>query len=144
MALASGSVMALPMVLAFFPEPGASFAPMASGWLIFGLYVLAGLLAGALCAYLAVGRGLAPVPWFFAGLVLNMLGLAAILTRPRGIGSEGGLPADIVPPGLRKVARTFSAIACPGCGSPQHPAAKKCSACGGPLNATATSDMSRA
>ena len=48
---------------------------MAFGWLWLGVYVLAGLVCSALCGYIAVGKALTPLPWFFAGLAGNLAGL---------------------------------------------------------------------
>ena len=99
------------------------------GWLYFGLYVLLGLSAGAVCGALAVSRALPPLPWFFAGLVANLPAIAWLLTRPRGdsAGPEG------VPSGLVKVPRTRTPRPCPHCGGPNHPAATVCARCRGRL-----------
>lgn len=116
---------------ALFDEEQVREAPLATGWLLVGLYVLAGLLCGALAAYLAVGRSRPPLTWFLAGLLGNVVALAALLLLPRGAPAE--LPAGI-PPGLAKVPRTRSPAACPTCGAPNHPAAAHCSQCGSALS----------
>jgi hypothetical protein len=89
------------------------------GWFYFGLYALAGLVAAAACGTLAVGRARPAWFWFFAGLFFNLLALVALLSSPRG--------------GVAALPVTRAPIACPGCGSEIHPAAKRCSACGAPL-----------
>lgn len=125
---------------ALFDEEQVRDRPLASGWLLFGLYVLAGLLCGALAAYLAVGHGRRPLPWFFAGLALNVLAPAALAALPRG--DLSALPAG-VPPGLAKVPTTRAPAACPVCGSPNHPAARRCSACGAALAPGAEPETAR-
>lgn len=104
------------------------------GWLIFGVYVLFGLVFGALCAYLAVARGHGPIPWFFLGLFFNLLALIGIFTKAKG--DIERLPAGI-PAGLRKVPTTRAPSYCDGCGAENHPSAVKCGACGGVLRPSA-------
>jgi len=101
------------------------------GWFGFGLYMLTGLVFGAACGAIAVGRSRAPWPWFFAGLVVNVFALAALLTRGPG---EPASHIDGIPPGLRKVPTTRDPIACPACRSQLHPAARLCSQCGAELS----------
>jgi hypothetical protein len=125
---------------ALFGAPGGTGA-LASGWFLLGSYVLAGLVCGAVCAYVAVGRGLSPAPWFFAGLAFNLIALAMLIAGSRRV---AGVPPGVLPSGLRKVPLTLSPVACPSCGAAQHPASSACSACGGTLSPTAASDMSRA
>jgi hypothetical protein len=114
--------------------------PMGRGWLWLGLYVTAGLVAGAACAYLAVGRALRPLPWFLAGLAGNVVALAILATRPAG--DRRALPEG-VPPGLVKVATTHAPAACPVCGATNHPAAAACSACGAALSPTVQAETAR-
>ena len=52
---------------------------MTSGWLYLGIYVLVGLVCAAACGYLAVNRGLQPIPWFFAGLVGNVAAIFVLI-----------------------------------------------------------------
>lgn len=135
-----------PMPLAFLPGPAGMDGPapgMASGWFLFGLYVLAGLLAGALCAWIAVGRGHSPAGWFFAGLAFNAAAVMVLLALPRPAGGTG-VSVPSVPRRLGKVALTHAPVACPACGSPQHPASARCASCGGRLKPSASSDLSRA
>ena len=111
---------------ALFDESAMDAPSMASGWLLFGLWVLVSLTTGALCAYLAIGRGKPPVVWFFAGLLLNVVGVVAVLASGRGETSRlvGGAPD-----GLTKIPSTHAPRRCPGCGATNHPAARRCSAC---------------
>lgn len=116
-----------------FDEGSVAAEPRAGtyGWFVFGLYILTGLVFAAACGAIAVGRSRPAWPWFFAGLLMNVLALAALLTRGRGDASSR---LDGVPAGLRKVPTTRAPIACPGCQSQLHPAAKLCSRCGAELS----------
>ncbi len=106
-------------------EQSIGTAARGRGWLYLGFFVLAGLAVGALCGALAVVRGHPPLPWFGAGLVLNVLAFALLVFLPRGerYGPEG------VPAGLGKVPLTRAPRRCPCCGAPHHPAARACAAC---------------
>ncbi len=110
------------------------------GWLYFGLYVLAGLLAGALCAFIAISRGRAGLPWFAAGLFLNVVAVVLVLTRPRL--DTNALPAGI-PRGFAKVPLTHTPTPCPQCGETNHPSASRCAGCGADLQPTATAESAR-
>ena len=103
-------------------------------WLWVGGYIFVGLLFAALCGYLAVSRGLAPVSWFFAGLAGNVAALVVLLVTPRG------LAAANLPGGLTKVPRTHTPVACDGCGASNHPAASRCAGCNAALQPTAASE----
>jgi len=95
------------------------------GWFALGIYVLLGLVFGAICAYRAVNHALKPWPWFLAGFFLNLFGFLALLTRPAGDSRAAGLP-----PGLVKVPTTYSPRVCPRCGATNHPSATSCGECG--------------
>jgi hypothetical protein len=112
---------------ALFDEAAVRALPIGRGWLAVGTYLVAGLVCGALCAYLAVGRARPALPWFFAGLAGNVLALAAVLAGRRG--DLSALPAG-VPRGLAKVPTTRAAEPCPACGNPHHPSSRRCPACG--------------
>jgi len=114
-----------------FDEAGVAARPMASGWLVFGLYVLVGLIFAAGCGYLAVARAHRPLPWFFAGLLGNVAALVVLLATPRG--DAAAMSPFGVPPGLAKVPTTRSPQPCPRCGGTNHPAATACSGCAAPL-----------
>lgn len=105
-------------------------------WLAVGVYVVAGLVFAALCGYLAIARGHAPLPWFFAGLVGNVAAFGVLLATPRGSG-------DAAPPGLAKVALTRHPVTCSGCGASNHPAAGACSACGTKLQPAFTPETAK-
>jgi len=103
----------------------------------FSIYVLVGVVFGALTAYVAVDRGHHPVRWFFAGVLFNVLAFGAILLAGRGrhdAGPEG------VPPGLRKVPRTRTPRRCDECGTLVHPAADRCPKCGTALEPRADAE----
>ncbi len=125
---------------ALFDENALRARPMATGWLWFGVYVLAGLIFAAVCGYVAVSRALSPIPWFFAGLVGNVAGLVVLLVTPRG--DERQLPAGI-PRGLRKVPLTRAPVRCASCGAMNHPAAQGCSDCGAGLEPAVESEARR-
>lgn len=126
---------------ALFDESAAEGPPMRTGWLWFGLYVLGGLVSAALCGYLALGRGLPALPWFAAGLLVNVLAVAALLTSRRR--DTSALPAG-VPPGLSKIPTTRSPVRCASCGGANHPSARRCGACGGDLSPEIESEAKRA
>ena len=124
----------------FDEEAYRQAAPKSSGWLYFGLYVLAGLVSAALCGCLAVKRGMAPIPWFFVGLVGNVAGLLVLLVAGKGdtTTAVAGIPA-----GLAKVPTTHNPRACAKCGHLNHPSARACAHCSVPLQPTAQSEMAR-
>ena len=121
---------------------GAESAPaeLSAGWFFFGVYVLIGLLFGALCAHRALNTGYNPITWFFAGLVFSLVGYAALLTRPK---REVVAPAGI-PSGLGKIAATYAPAPCPKCSTENHPSAAQCLGCGAKLSPQLTSEVSRA
>jgi hypothetical protein len=123
-----------------FDEEALQGRAATGGWLILGLYVLAGLLFAAWCGYLAVGKALAPVPWFFAGLVGNVAALVVLWIAPR---REPAALAGAIPSGLGKVAVTPQPVPCPGCWSSNHPAATACSLCGAELTPTVEPETAR-
>lgn len=115
-------------------------AELSAGWFFFGVYVLIGLLFGALCAHRALHMGYDPISWFFAGLVFSLLGYLVLLTRPkRDVVAPAGIPS-----GLRKIAATYAPAACPKCGTENHPTAAQCLGCGASLHPQLTSEVSRA
>ncbi len=119
--------------------------PLETGWLVFGLYVLAGLLAGAVCSYVALDRGLPAWGWFFAGLAANVVAVAAVMTRGRAAGATGG-PAGsgLSKPGMTKIPTTPSPVACGHCGERNHPAASACASCGHALEPAFEPETARA
>lgn len=115
-------------------------AELSAGWFFFGVYVLIGLLFGALCAHRALHTGYNPISWFFAGLVFSVASYLILLTRPkRDVVAPAGIPT-----GLRKIAATYAPAACPKCGTENHPSAAQCLGCGAALQPQLTSEVSRA
>jgi hypothetical protein len=109
-------------------------------WFLAGLYVLAGLVFGALCAHRALQAGRSAPAWFGAGLALNVIAYVWLLTRPRlATGSPGG-----VPEGLGKMPATFAPQPCPSCGRMNHPAASQCADCGATLQPAVSSEVGKA
>lgn len=125
---------------ALFDEESLAPRVLELGWLLFGVYVLVGLLAGGGCAYVAVARGLAPIPWFFAGLVGNIVALMVLWTRSAA--DISALPQG-VPRGLVKVPTTHAPIICPACGRPNHPSTAQCSGCGAALSPSIEAEAAR-
>ncbi|MEE8458314.1 MAG: hypothetical protein V3S08_00490 [Phycisphaerales bacterium] len=118
----------------------ATDRPMAYGWLWLGGYVLAGMLCSASCAYIAVCKGLTPLRWFFSGLFGNVAGLGLVMFVPRGDAAR--LPAGI-PAGFAKVPTTRAPVACPSCGTANHPSATRCADCHKTLTPTVTAETGR-
>jgi hypothetical protein len=114
--------------------------PGASGiWLYAALYVLAGLVFGALSAHRAVQAGYRPLAGFAWGFLLNVVGYAVVLSRLR---YQRQLPAE-VPRGLRKVPVTHAPLTCPSCGASNHPSATYCPGCGVRLHPNISSEVER-
>jgi hypothetical protein len=98
---------------------------LASRWMWFGIYVLAGLVFGGFTAHLAVRKGYSPAGWFLRGFVLLGGAYLYLCRKPARPG------ASSAPVGLAKVPLTSQPVACPACGEPNHPSASQCLACGG-------------
>ena len=127
-----------------FDEAAMEGPAMHRGWLWAGIYVAVGLVFGALCASLALGRGRRPLPWLVAGLLGNVVALAVLLARtPAADGVTGTGPAGSLGP-LGRIAATRAPRECPRCGAPNHPAASACSSCGAALEPLALSEAERA
>lgn len=122
------------------PNAGSLWGPWWA-WLALGLFVVAGLICAGLCAYRALNRSINPIPWFFAGLFLNVLGYVWLLTRPGGqaVPSMGDSRR-----GLVKIPATYMPRACPKCRTPNHPAAAVCANCGSALRPVVESEVARA
>lgn len=124
---------------AFLGAGPGSYA-ISPAWFIFGLYVLLGLLFGALCAQRALHTGYRPLGWLGAGLLFNVFAYVWLRSRPpRGVRLLEGPPA-----GLRKFASTYSPRPCPHCGTANHPAASSCPGCGAQLKPAAESEVQKA
>ncbi len=109
-----------------------------SGWFWFGSYVVVGLLCGAWAAYLALSKGLTPLPWLLAGLAFNVVAVARVAMLPRGDLSQvpGGMPG-----GLGKIPLTHAPVACAACGGVNHPNARACVGCGARLKSSESESM---
>lgn len=121
---------------------GAEFeqAGLTNAWLYAGLYVLLGLIFGAIGAHCSLHAGHNTVAGFGLGFFFNIFGCLFLLTRPK---REVLAPAG-VPSGLRKIAATYAPEPCPNCGTTNHPAATQCLACGAPLTPRVTSEVEKA
>ncbi len=123
-----------------FLDANAAKLGLSTGWLLFGLYMLLGLIFGALAAHRAFSVGRDPLLWLAVGLAANVVGFAVLLALPRReVHALAGVPA-----GLAKVAATYAPEACPACGAENHPSARVCSGCGGALAPRVVSDVERA
>ena len=123
-----------------FSEEAPAGQPLSLGWFFLGLYVLVGLIFAGACAQQAVHKALSPIPWFFAGLLLNAVAYLVLLTRPPGDARQ--FPAGI-PPGLHKVPETYEHVPCPCCGAYSHPTALRCPACGASMEPKLESEADR-
>jgi len=119
-------------------EPGQE--PLAGAVFYAGLYVLIGLVFGALSAHRAFSAGYQPLGWFALGLLFNFAAYLFLISRPR---REVAAPAG-VPAGLRKIASTFSPETCPRCGAANHPSGAQCSGCGAELQPKFRSEVEKA
>lgn len=117
-------------------EPDAAPA-LTSRWLIFGLYVLLGLVFSALSVNAALNAGMRPAPWLFAGLFFNVFAWAVLVTRRQAA-------ASTAPKGLAKIPETATPVPCTRCGHLNHPAARACLGCGAKLEPSAVSEAARA
>ncbi|MBZ5515787.1 MAG: zinc ribbon domain-containing protein [Acidobacteriia bacterium] len=122
-----------------FLDAGSLSSKASYGWLYVGFYVLAGLVFGALAAHRAFRVGRRPLAWFVLGLIANLPAYALLLALPK---REFRAPAGI-PPGLGKIASTYSPQPCPRCGAENHPSAPECSNCGAKLSPTVLSEAAR-
>lgn len=108
-------------------------------WLLIGIYILAGLMMGGACSYIAVTRGHDPMPWFLKGMFLN--GIAMVMLLSKG---QGNVPAIAgMPGGLSKVPDTHTPLPCPKCGATNHPSADSCSGCGATMFPSMQSEVAR-
>jgi len=118
----------------------AQRAGVSPAWFFIGLYVLAGLLFGALAAHRALGRGYPPLEWFLLALVFTLPGYLYLLTRPaREVFAPAGVPA-----GVGRIASTYEPQTCMACGAENHPSAHGCSRCGATLAPKMKSEVERA
>jgi hypothetical protein len=128
---------------AFLGVEGALDSPqqaLSGLWFAAGLYVLLGLIFGALCAHRAFHTGYPPGTWFAMGLALNVVAYIALGFKPkREVSAVAG-----VPHGLRKFASTLEPVPCPACGGTNHPSASKCLECGATLEPQTLSEVEKA
>ena len=123
-----------------FLDASSLNAQASYAWLYFGFYVLAGLIFGALAAHRAFHVGRRPLVWLVLTLAGNLPAYAVLLALPKcQVRALAGIP-----PGLGKIASTYSPQACPKCGTENHPSARQCSGCGAKLNPTMESETARA
>ena len=113
---------------------------LAGGWMWFGLWALAGVVCAAATTYLALTKGIEPLPWLLAALAFNVVPLVLIVLKPAA--DLSSLPQG-VPAGLAKIATTLAPIACPECGAANHPTATRCLNCGSPLESHGESEVAR-
>jgi len=122
----------------FDAKNGNASGGVSWGWFLAGLYVLIALLFAGLSGYVAVGKGLTPIPSFFTGLAFSAAGFLYILTRP------SVARAGTIPPGFVKVPTTSNSLPCGKCGTRNHPSARRCAGCGTALKPLVESDVARA
>jgi len=113
-------------------------------WFLGGLYVLLGLVCGALAACRAVAQGRRPVGWFALGMTVNVLALAALVFVTRREDERGRVKLVAgTPRGLAKFPSTHAPASCPRCGADQHPSAAVCGGCGALLAPAVDSEIAR-
>jgi len=123
-----------------FLGAGAEEQAVSFAWFLVGLYILSGLVFGALGAHGALHRGRSAMAWFGLGLALNVFGYLLLYLFSRR--QMEGAPS--VPSGLRKVPATSNPLPCPRCGKTNHPAAEQCSGCGAKLQPFLESEVKKA
>jgi hypothetical protein len=112
--------------------------PTYSPWVLFiSLFVVAGLLSGAVTSYVAVQKGLSGLNWFVLGFALNVIAVVIVFFCR---GREMLFRAE----GLCKAPQTHEPLVCPHCGSSNHPAASRCSRCGTAMDPKVQSEVVRA
>ncbi|RMF66990.1 MAG: zinc ribbon domain-containing protein [Calditrichaeota bacterium] len=117
---------------------GTAQGGISLGWFLFGLYVVVALFFSGMSGYVAVTKGLPPIPHFFIGFFFSLFGFMYVVTRPARVAREQ------VPAGMVKVPRTASPVPCPECGESNHPAASRCAGCGAKLQPAFESEAARA
>ena len=125
---------------ALFDENSISEKKANNGWLYLGMYVLIGLIFGAMCAYIAVTNGHGAIAWFWSGMLFNVLALIAIFIKRQGDMSQW---PEGVPDGFGKVLLTYSPVNCQTCGGQNHPSAPVCNHCGTGLEPATKSESTK-
>ncbi|MCH2663142.1 hypothetical protein MK139_02290 [bacterium] len=119
---------------ALFQEHDAG--SIAISWLGLGIWMTLGLICGAVGSHIAIRKGRSPGYWFAAGVVLNLVALTTLLTRPSAEGNP-------LPDRLDKIPVTSAPVNCPSCIAPNHPTASTCFRCGRILTPSAESEVKR-
>ena len=97
--------------------------PSYGPWVLYiSLFVVAGLVSGAVTSYVAVQKGLGGRNWFLLGLALNVVAIVMVfLCRGREMLFQTK--------GLCKTPQTHAPLVCPNCGNSNHPSAVRCNGC---------------
>ena len=112
--------------------------PSYSPWVLYiSLFVVAGLVSGAVTSYVAVQKGLGGRNWFLLGLLLN--GVAVVM-----VFFCRGREMLFQTRGLCKTPQTHAPVVCQHCSKANHPSAVRCSGCGKDLDPKVQSDVERA
>ncbi len=119
---------------ALFQEGAAQ--PISGGWLVLGVWILLGLVGAAICTGVAFRKGLSPLSWFAAGLLLNIVSVLLVLARSSAQKVE-------LPPRLAKIPNTVQSEECPQCGTRNHPTAKRCNGCDAEMKPLSDSEVNR-
>jgi hypothetical protein len=123
-----------------FLGAGAEEQSVSFAWFLVGLYILSGLVFGALGAHLALHRGRSAVAWFGLGLALN--GFGYLMLHLCSSKQREGVVSALL--GLQKVPATSNPKRCSKCGKTNHPAAEQCSGCGAKLQPAVESEVRKA
>ncbi len=121
---------------ALFTEDTKNTKALSMIWFFMGIYVIIGLIFAAITSHTAVTKGFKPIPWFFAGFLLNAFGYLFIITKQ-------SITPEKVPEGLKKIPLTLAPTICQHCGNGNHPSATNCSNCGSMLDPLVKSEIER-
>ncbi len=111
---------------ALFPVETHESKPLSKVWLILGIYILVGLVFGALTVQKALAKRYRPGLWFFMGLLFNVLAYIVILSKGEASLSEQEEVST-------ELFRSTQPVLCPECGIENHPSAQSCTECQSPL-----------
>lgn len=112
--------------------------PSYSPWVLYvSLFIVTGLVSGAVTSYVAVQKGLSGLTWFVLGFALNVVAVVMVLFCR-------GREMLFQTKGLSKTPHTHAPISCPACGNMNHPSAARCSGCRTGLTPNVQSDVARA
>jgi hypothetical protein len=105
-------------------------------WFLFGLWIVIALICAAICANIAMRKGLNSQSWFYYGFVFNLFGLIYLTTLVNK-------STHILPKRLGKINLTDAPLKCNACDQYNHPSANECSYCGNGLQSISESELDK-